>query len=75
MLAVPLKKPTDAEVVKPLEKLVQNAYNSSTAAGAAEGAAPAPNYHHIVKEFAKLRNTAIWKFYDKYESSLEVVYG
>lgn len=36
---------------------------------------PTANYSEAVSEFNKQRNTAIWKFFEKYESSLEIVYG
>lgn len=70
MLAVPLKKPSEVNVITPLKNLLQSAYSSG-----AKSTATAADYNGIVEEFAKLRNTAIWKFYDKYESSLDVVYG
>lgn len=66
MLAVPLKKPAEVDVVKPLKNLIQSAYNNP---------AGSSDYSESVAEFGKLRNTAIWKFFEKYESSLEVVYG
>lgn len=80
MLAVPLKKPSEVDVVKPLRNLVQSSYSAAASTNAAGGTAatgadkPAPDYIGVVQEFGKLRNTAIWKFYDKYESSLDVVY-
>lgn len=70
MLAVPLKKPSEVNVITPLKNLLQSAYSSG-----GKPTATAADYTGIVEEFAKLRNTAIWKFYDKYESSLDVVYG
>lgn len=66
MLAVPLKKPAEVDVVKPLKNLIQSAYNNPSGSS---------DYSESVAEFGKLRNTAIWKFFEKYESSLEVVYG
>lgn len=76
MLAVPLKKPSEVEVAKPLRTLLQNAYNRPSTTADSDGAVAKPiDYNNIAKEFGALRNTAIWKFQDKYESSLEVVYG
>lgn len=72
MLAVPLKKPSEVNVITPLKNLLQSAYNSGASKPTAAGAT---DFNGIVEEFSKLRNTAIWKFYDKYESSLDVVYG
>lgn len=67
LLVVPLKKPTDVEVIKPLKNLIHSAYsgNDSTAV----------DHSEAISEFSKLRNTAIWKAFEKYESSLEVLYG
>lgn len=67
LLVVPLKKPTEVSVA-PLDNLIQSAYNTNSPANAA-------NYSEIVNEFGKLRNIAIWKFFEKHEGSLEVVYG
>lgn len=80
MLAVPPKKPTEVDVVKPLRNLLQSAYSSgATAKPAADTATTPPpptiDFAAIAEEFGKLRSTAIWKFYDKYETSLDVVYG
>lgn len=68
LLAVPLKKPSEVDVVKPLNNLIQSTYNGSTAEEKAQ-------YTEAVNEFSKQRNTAIWKFFEKYEASLEVVYA
>lgn len=57
-------------MVKPLKNLIQSTYSGG---GDEENASP--NYHEAVSEFSKQRNTAIWKFFEKYESSLEIVYG
>lgn len=73
LLAVPVKKPSEVDVVKPLKNLIQSAYSASS--GSSEGGAPAVDYATIVNDFGKLRNTAIWKFYEKYEASLDVVNG
>jgi len=68
LLAVPMKKPADVEVVKPLNNLIQSTYG---AASAEEKAI----YSEAVNEFSKQRSTAIWKFFEKYEGSLEIVYA
>lgn len=67
LLVVPLKKPAEVNIA-PLENLIQSAYNSNSPANAV-------NYSEAVSEFGKLRNVAIWKFFEKHEGSLEVVYG
>uniref|UniRef100_A0A1L8DJF9 Putative programmed cell death protein n=1 Tax=Nyssomyia neivai TaxID=330878 RepID=A0A1L8DJF9_9DIPT len=66
LLSVPLKKPSEVDVVKPLKNLIQSSYGSSD---------KVPNYAEAVNEFSKLRNSAIWKFFEKYESSLDIVYN
>ncbi|XP_053946462.1 programmed cell death 6-interacting protein [Anastrepha ludens] len=68
ILAVPPKKPSEEEIVKPLNNLIQSTYSGANAEEKAK-------YLEAVNEFAKQRNTAIWKFFEKYESSLEVVYA
>lgn len=68
LLAVPVKKPTDIDVIKPLKNLIQSAYSSS---------APDKtiNYSEAVTEFNKLRTNAIWKAFDKNEAALELLNG
>lgn len=68
LIALPLKKPSEVEIVKPLNNLIQSTYSGATAA-------EKTSYSEAVNEFAKQRNTAIWKFFEKFESSLEVVYA
>lgn len=70
LLNVPVKKSSEVDMVKPLKNLIQSTYSASGGAGDAT-----QNYAEAVSEFNKLRNTAIWKFFEKYESSLEIVYG
>lgn len=67
-LGVPLKKPSEVDVIKPLNNLIQSTYN-----GASEE--EKGKYGEAVNEFSKQRNTAIWKFFEKYEASLEIVYA
>lgn len=64
---VPLKKPSEVNIA-PLDNLIQSAYNSNSPGNAAS------SYSEAVNEFGKLRNIAIWKFFEKHEGSLEVVY-
>lgn len=76
LLTVPVKKPSEVDVVKPLKNLIQSAYSTSGGGASTEAAGGAAvDYGAIVNDFGKLRNTAIWKFYEKYETSLDVVYG
>ncbi|KAG4067035.1 hypothetical protein HA402_000026 [Bradysia odoriphaga] len=67
LLVVPLKKPSEVNIA-PLDNLIQSAYSSNSPGTAA-------SYSEAVNEFGKLRNVAIWKFFEKHEGSLEVVYG
>ncbi|KAH8363633.1 hypothetical protein KR084_012523 [Drosophila pseudotakahashii] len=67
-LGVPLKKPSEVDVVKPLNNLIQSTYNGATEEEKAK-------YAEAVNEFSKQRNNAIWKFFEKYEASLEIVYA
>lgn len=67
LLAVPLKKPSEVDIVKPLKNLIQSSYSNPSSDRA--------DYSEAVNEFSKLRNNAVWKFFEKYESSLEIVYG
>lgn len=64
LLAVPLKKPAEVDIIKPLTNLIQSSYSNSNS-----------NYSEAVNEFSKQRNVAIWKFFEKYESSLDIVYA
>uniref|UniRef100_A0A8D8W3V9 Programmed cell death 6-interacting protein n=1 Tax=Cacopsylla melanoneura TaxID=428564 RepID=A0A8D8W3V9_9HEMI len=66
-LAVPLKKPTDVDIIKPLKNLISLQF---------------PNDNEkldILSEklnlFNKLRTAAVWKVFEKHESSLEVIYS
>ncbi|XP_055902668.1 programmed cell death 6-interacting protein [Eupeodes corollae] len=67
LLGVPLKKPSEVDIVKPLTNLIQSTYSGP--------GSDKVNYSEAVTEFSKQRNTAIWKFFDKYEASLETVYA
>lgn len=65
LLAVPLKKPSDVDLVKPLKNLIQSRYSTAD---------KPEDYSDAINELAKLRNNAIWRAFEKYESSLEVLY-
>ncbi|XP_012281249.1 programmed cell death 6-interacting protein isoform X2 [Orussus abietinus] len=66
LIAIPLKKPSDVDVVKPLTNVIKSTYNS---------AGSEKNYSEAINEFSKLRNNALWRAFEKYESSLEVIYS
>ncbi|XP_055384800.1 programmed cell death 6-interacting protein isoform X2 [Condylostylus longicornis] len=67
LLAVPLKKSSEVDVIKPLTNLIKSAYSDPSSQNV--------HYAEAVSEFSKQRNTAIWKFFEKYESSLDIVYS
>lgn len=64
-ISIPPKKPTDVDLVKPLKNIISSHYNTSD---------NPDSYNNAIEEFNKLRSQAIWKVYEKYESSLEVTY-
>nr|XP_024219620.1 programmed cell death 6-interacting protein isoform X1 [Halyomorpha halys] len=67
LLAVPLKKPSpDVEIVKPLVNLIASTYSTAD---------KPQDYSEQINEFAKLRSNALLKVFEKYESSLEVIYS
>lgn len=65
LLVVPLKKPSEVDVEKPLKNLIHSAYSSSENV----------DYSDAVSEFAKLRNNAVWKAFEKNEAALEILSG
>jgi programmed cell death 6-interacting protein len=65
VLAVPLKKPSEIDIVKPLKNLISSSYSTAD---------KPQDYSEAINELNKLRNNAIWRVYEKYESSLEIVY-
>lgn len=66
LIAIPLKKPSDVDVVKPLTNVVKSTYS---------GPGNQKDYSDAIAELGKLRNNALWRAFEKYESSLEVIYG
>lgn len=62
LIAVPLKKPSDVDVIKPLTNVIKSTYNNKK------------DYTEAIADFSKLRNNALWRAFEKYESSLEVIY-
>lgn len=62
LIAVPLKKPSDVDVIKPLTNVIKSTYNNQK------------DYTEAIADFSKLRNNALWRAFEKYESSLEVIY-
>lgn len=65
LLSVPLKKPSEVDIVNPLKNLIQSRYSTAD---------KPEDYTEQINEFSKLRNNAIWRAFEKYESSLEVIY-
>lgn len=66
LLSVPLKKPTDVDLVAPLKNLVRGSFSSAD---------NPEDCDNEIAEFNKMRATAVWRVFEKYESSLEVIYG
>lgn len=65
LIALPLKKPSDVDVIKPLTNVIKSTYNSAD---------NPKDYTEAIADFSKLRNNALWRAFEKYESSLEVIY-
>ncbi|XP_062544866.1 programmed cell death 6-interacting protein isoform X2 [Armigeres subalbatus] len=68
LLSVPLKKPTDVDVTRPLNNLIKSSYSSL-------GPEKISEISDSVNKFNQQRNSAVWKAFEKFESSLEIVYG
>ncbi|XP_066247093.1 programmed cell death 6-interacting protein [Euwallacea similis] len=66
LISVPLKKPSEVDIITPFKNLIQSRYSTAD---------NPENCTEAVNEFSKLRNNAIWKAFEKYESSLEIIYG
>lgn len=66
LLSVPLKKPTDVDIVKPLKNLISSSYSTAD---------KPQDFSEAINELSKLRTNAVWRVFEKYESSLEVVYS
>ncbi|KAK3913615.1 Programmed cell death 6-interacting protein [Frankliniella fusca] len=65
-IAAPLKKPTEVDIVKPLKNLISASYSTAD---------KPEDYSDAINELSKIRNNAVWRVFEKYESSLEVIYG
>jgi len=65
LIAIPLKKPSDVDIIKPLTNVIKSTYNSP---------GNQKDYTDAIAEFSKLRNNALWRAFEKYESSLQVIY-
>ncbi|XP_045496335.1 programmed cell death 6-interacting protein [Colias croceus] len=62
LLAVPFKKSSDVDIVKPLKNLIQNTYSQST-----------EDFSDAINELSRLRTAAIWKVFEK--STLDDLYS
>lgn len=65
LLVIPAKKPYEVDIVKPLKNLIQSSYSAASDKAA--------DYAELAAEFGKLRSGAIFKVFEKYESSLPVI--
>lgn len=64
-ISIPLKKPSDVDIIKPLQNVIKSTYSTTS------------NFKdslECITEFSKLRKNALWRAFEKYESSLEVIY-
>nr|CAH7717144.1 unnamed protein product [Callosobruchus chinensis] len=66
LLSAPLKKPSDVDIVKPLKNLIQSRYSTAD---------KPEDCSEAINEFSKMRTNALWKAFEKYESSLDLIYG
>uniref|UniRef100_A0A182JEU6 Uncharacterized protein n=1 Tax=Anopheles atroparvus TaxID=41427 RepID=A0A182JEU6_ANOAO len=67
LLSVPLKKPSEVDVAKPLKTLIQSNYQNLEAD-------KLNAINEAISELNTLRNAAVWKVFDKQESGLELNY-
>ncbi|XP_058457648.1 programmed cell death 6-interacting protein [Malaya genurostris] len=68
LLNVPLKKPSDVDMVRPLTNLIKSSYCNL-------GPEKLEEIEEAINKFNQQRSTAIWKVFEKYENSLEIIYG
>jgi programmed cell death 6-interacting protein len=66
LITIPLKKPSDVDLTKSLKSLISSAYSDPEKKNA---------FNEKIAEFNKLREKAIWKCFEKFESSLELIYS
>ncbi|XP_035793216.1 programmed cell death 6-interacting protein-like [Anopheles albimanus] len=67
LLTVPLKKPSEVDIAKPLKTLIQSNYRNLEAD-------KLNAINEAVSELNLLRNAAVWKVFDRQESGLEINY-
>lgn len=66
LIAIPLKKPCGVDIVKPLTNVIKSTYSGSN---------NQKDYTEAIEELSVLRKNALWRAFEKYESSLEVIYN
>lgn len=64
IVAIPLKKASDVDVLKPLKNIITSRYQSTDQ----------ESYIGAVNEFSKLRSNAVARSLDYHESSLDILY-
>ncbi|XP_052872127.1 programmed cell death 6-interacting protein [Anopheles cruzii] len=67
LLSVPLKKPSEVDIAKPLKTLIQSNYRNLEAD-------KLNAINEAVSELNQLRNSAVWKVFERQETGLEVNY-
>lgn len=65
LLALPTKRASEVNIVKPLKHVISQHFSSSD---------NNEDYTEALNELSKLRSQALWKVLDKYDSSLEPIY-
>ncbi|XP_039450183.1 programmed cell death 6-interacting protein isoform X1 [Culex pipiens pallens] len=68
LLSVPLKKPTDVDLVRPLNNLIKSSYTNL-------GPSKLSGIEQAVSKFNYQRNAAVWKGFEKSENALEIIYA
>lgn len=63
-ISIPLKRPSDIDIVKPLQNAIKSTFSVTHS----------KDYSEAIAEFSKLRKNALWRAFEKYESSLEAIY-
>ncbi|XP_035736483.1 programmed cell death 6-interacting protein-like [Vespa mandarinia] len=66
LIGIPLKKPSDVDIIKPLTNVIKSTYS---------GGNNQKDYTEAIHDLSVLRNNALWRAFEKYESSLEVIYN
>ena len=64
LLSIPLKKPSEIDITKPLQNALNSVYSTISQ----------KDFTEAISEFNKLRKNALWRAFEKCDSSLEMMY-